>query len=54
MPFTTVLTLEIPETDVNQVTSTLRDDISLLEVVWAGAEAGTSTITIEDVSVKRI
>lgn len=51
MPFTTVLTLEIPETDVDRVTSTLKRDVGMLEVVWADVEVDATSITVQSVEV---
>ncbi len=51
MPFTTVLTLDIPETDVVRVSNALRGDTDLLGLVWADAEDATSTISVQEVRV---
>lgn len=51
MPFTTVLTLEIPETDVERVTSTLSGDTDLLGIVWADIAEDATSITVQSVDV---
>lgn len=51
MPFTTMLTLEVPATDVERVTSSLLDDGDLLEVVWSAGKEDVASITIRDIEV---
>ena len=54
MPFTTLLTIEIPETDVEQVGSTLEDDIRLLEIVWAGETAEASALAGASIVIQNV